>query len=115
MRSDARDPQLLKGVLPMLVLLLLTEAESYGYELVTRLQADGLTDISPGTVYPVLNRLEREGRVSSRLVASPSGPARKYYRPTTDGAAELAAALHGWDRLSGTVRSILDRAATTPK
>ena len=37
-----RDPQLLKGVLPMLVLLLLTEGESYGYELVTRLQADGL-------------------------------------------------------------------------
>jgi len=42
MRSEARDPQLLKGVLPMLVLALLTEADSYGYELVTRLQADGL-------------------------------------------------------------------------
>jgi PadR family transcriptional regulator PadR len=49
MRSEARDPQLLKGALPMLVLALLPEAESYGYELVTRLQADGLGDIAPST------------------------------------------------------------------
>lgn len=107
------DPQLLKGVLPMLVLLLLTESESYGYELVTRLQTDGLADIAAGTVYPVLARLEREGQVSSRLVASSSGPARKYYRPTVDGAAELAAAVRGWDQLSRTVRSVLDRSANS--
>ena len=107
------DPQLLKGVLPMLVLLLLTESESYGYELVTRLQADGLTDIAAGTVYPVLARLEREGQVSSRLVASSSGPARKYYRPTANGAVELAAAVRGWDQLHHTVRSVLDRSASS--
>jgi PadR family transcriptional regulator PadR len=108
------DPQLLKGVLPMLVLLLLTEQESYGYELVTRLQADGLVDMSTGTVYPVLNRLERDGQISSRLVASPSGPARKYYRPTQAGSAELDAAIGGWTRLNETVRSVLDRAETRP-
>ena len=52
-----RDPQLLKGVLPMLVLTLLDREESYGYELVTRLQAAGLHGIATGTVYPVLTRL----------------------------------------------------------
>ncbi len=109
MPSD-RDSQLLKGVLPMLVLALLTEAESYGYELVTRLQAAGLADIGPGTVYPVLNRLEREGAVASRLVASATGPARKYYRPTTRGTAELAAAGAAWDRLAATVAAVLDPA-----
>lgn len=107
MPSD-RESQLLKGVLPMLVLALLAEAESYGYELVTRLQGAGLTDIGAGTVYPVLNRLERDGAVTSRLVASATGPARKYYRPTTRGAAELAAAGAAWDRLAGTVAAVLD-------
>lgn len=107
MPSD-RESQLLKGVLPMLVLALLAEAESYGYELVTRLQAAGLTDIGAGTVYPVLNRLERDGAVSSRLVASTTGPARKYYRPTTRGTAELAAAGAAWDRLATTVAAVLD-------
>ena len=111
-----RDTQLLKGVLPMLVLALLAERESYGYELVTRLHDAGLVGMTAGTVYPVLNRLEREGAVASRLVASPSGPARKYYRPTADGAAELADARSAWADLSRTVASVLARldAATAP-
>jgi PadR family transcriptional regulator PadR len=111
MRSEARDPQLLKGVLPMLVLSLLTERESYGYELVTRLQADGLSDIAAGTVYPVLTRLERERLITSRLVASSSGPARKYYVPTALGAAELARSGRSWHELTITVSATLGRAS----
>ncbi len=57
----------------MLVLRLLADEESYGWELVGRLQQAGLTDIATGTVYPVLSRLEREKQVSSRLVASTWG------------------------------------------
>lgn len=109
MTSEARDPQLLKGVLPMLMLALLTERESYGYELVTRLQADGLADMAPGTVYPVLTRLEREGHISSRLVASSSGPARKYYLPTAKGAAELTRSRRSWLGLTVTVAHTLRR------
>jgi PadR family transcriptional regulator PadR len=111
MSTDTRDPQLLKGVLPMLVLSLLTERESYGYELVTRLQADGLSDIAPGTVYPALARLEREGMLTSRLVASSSGPARKYYRPTARGGAELIRSTRSWLRLTVTVQATLARAS----
>ena len=114
MRSEARDPQLLKGVLPMLVLALLTEADSYGYELVTRLQADGLGDIAAGTVYPVLARLEREGLIASRLVASSSGPARKYYVPTAQGAAELARSTRAWLQLTNTVTATLGRVGADP-
>jgi PadR family transcriptional regulator PadR len=110
MRTETRDPQLLKGVLPMLVLALLTERESYGYELVTRLQADGLSDIATGTVYPVLARLEREGLLSSRLVASPSGPARKYYVPTARGTAELTRSRAAWQQLTVTVTATLTHA-----
>lgn len=94
----------------MLVLALLTERESYGYELVTRLQADGLGDIAAGTVYPVLARLEREGRITSRLVASSSGPARKYYVPTAHGAAELRHTTRAWLELTMTVAATLGRA-----
>jgi PadR family transcriptional regulator PadR len=109
MPGPVRDPQLLKGVLPIVVLALLSEHESYGYELVTRLQADGLTDIATGTVYPVLARLEREGLIASRLVASPSGPARKYYVPTSVGIAELRRSASAWRTLVTTVDATLDR------
>ena len=83
--SSDHDSQLLKGVLSLLLLHLLSERESYGYELVQRLHEAGLTGVLEGTVYPALARLEREGRVSTRLVASRAGPARKYYRPTAAG------------------------------
>ena len=102
-----RDPQLLKGVLPMLVLTLLDQEESYGYELVTRLQAGGLHGIATGTVYPVLTRLEREGRLSSRLVPSAAGPARKYYRPTPAGLALLADARRAWADLVDVVHRLV--------
>lgn len=98
----------------MLVLALLTERESYGYELVTRLQADGLADMMAGTVYPVLTRLERDGHITSRLDASSSGPARKYYLPTTSGAAELTRSTHSWLELTVTVATTLARTDVRP-
>ena len=83
----------------MLVLALLTERESYGYELVTRLHEGGLDDLSAGTLYPVLNRLERDGQISSRLVASSAGPARKYYVPTQTGTEQLWSTARSWQQL----------------
>jgi PadR family transcriptional regulator PadR len=103
------DPQLLKGVLSLLLLQLLAERESYGYEVVQRLHETGLTDVLEGTVYPALARLEREGRVSARLVSSSSGPARKYYRPTSAGYAALESGAESWSSLVGLVADVLDR------
>src|SRR3954454_18426567 len=94
--ASSHDPQLLKGVLSLLLLRLLAERESYGYEVVQRIRAAGLSDIAEGSVYPALARLEREGSVESRLVASTSGPARKYYRPTTAGLAALDEGTASW-------------------
>ena len=104
-----QDPQLLKGVLSLLLIHLLADSESYGYEVVQRLHHIGLTDILEGTVYPALARLEREGRVSARLVASNAGPARKYYRPTAAGYAALATGTASWLSLAEVVSSVLNR------
>lgn len=108
----SHDPQLLKGVLGMLVLCVLSDEETYGYELVSRLSARGLAGISTGTLYPVLNRLERDGLLGSRLVASTSGPARKYYRATERGVAALSDAIGGWKDLAAAVDSVLETVHT---
>ena len=107
--AAAHDPQLLKGVLSLLLLQLLAERESYGYEVVQRLHQIGLTDVLEGTVYPALSRLERERRLSARLVASNAGPARKYYRPTPAGYDALADGTASWHALSSMVGAVLDR------
>jgi len=107
--TTTHDPQLLKGVLSLLLLHLLAEQESYGYEVVQRLQAAGLTGVLEGTVYPALARLEREGRVTARLVASSGGPARKYYRPTPAGYETLATGAASWARHIEIVNAVLTR------
>jgi PadR family transcriptional regulator PadR len=100
---------MLKGVLPLLLLRLVADAEDYGYSLVLRLQELGLVDLNEGTVYPALSRLESRGLLGSRLVPSPAGPARKYYEITPAGATALAGGVSAWESLAATVHSVLSR------
>ncbi|MPZ64702.1 MAG: PadR family transcriptional regulator [Pseudonocardiaceae bacterium] len=101
------DPQMLKGVLSLLLLELLSEQENYGYQVVVRLRDDGFDQLNEGTVYPALTRLESQGLLASRLVKSSSGPARKYYSTTSDGADELLRARAAWERLVASVSRTL--------
>jgi PadR family transcriptional regulator, regulatory protein PadR len=95
--------------LSLLLLQLLAERESYGYEVVQRLHEIGFVDILEGTVYPALARLEREARVSARLVSSNAGPARKYYRLTRAGYEALDTGTANWLSLTEVVGLVLNR------
>jgi PadR family transcriptional regulator PadR len=103
---------MLKGVLGMLLLRLLAEREDYGYSVVVRLQGAGFGDLAEGTVYPALTRLEAQGLLDARLVRSSSGPARKYYRPTDAGLAELERAGKAWNELADAVGGVMSTGRT---
>jgi PadR family transcriptional regulator PadR len=102
------ESQLLKGVLGLVLLRLISEGESYGYELVMRVHALGFVDVPDGSIYPALTRLEREGHLSSRLVASPSGPARKYYRLSAGGRHALEQGERAWHALVARVEPLFE-------
>lgn len=104
------DPQMLKGVLALLLLSLLAEQDSYGYGIVTRLREAGFDDLAEGTVYPALTRLEAADLLESYLERSTAGPARKYYRTTSAGRAELAVRTHSWQSLVAAVETVTHRA-----
>ena len=82
--------QMLKGVLQGSVLAILSQRETYGYEIVQALEAYGFGTISEGTVYPLLLRLEKGGLIQARFRDSALGPRRKYYALTEQGREELA-------------------------
>jgi PadR family transcriptional regulator PadR len=103
------DSQLLKGVLTLVLLRLLAERESYGYALVQRVHETGLTEVPDGSVYPALGRLERDGHVQSRLVASREGPARKYYRLSESGRIQLHRRAAAWQALTTTLEPLFAR------
>ncbi len=109
----AHDPQMLKGVLSLLLLELCAQQEDYGYALVVRLQELGFPELAEGTVYPALSRLESQGLLEARLVRSASGPARKYYTPTASGADQLVRARQAWDGLVAAVASVRPQEVTS--
>ncbi len=106
---------MLKGVLTVLLLHLLAQADSYGYGIVNRLRDAGFTDVAEGTVYPALTRLEQSGALESYLLRSSSGPARKYYRTTDAGRAELEIRTRSWNDLVRSVDNVIDTRASTPE
>ena len=71
------------------ILLLLREWSSYGYDLMERMAAFGFAAMNPGSLYRVLRQLEKDGMVSSTWDTSGQGPARRVYEITEAGEAYL--------------------------
>lgn len=92
--------QLLKGVLELAVLAVIARAETYGYEILSTLETAGFDGVGDASVYGTLRRLEQAGQLESRLVASDSGPARKYYSVTPIGTEQLQAGTDTWRGIS---------------
>ena len=65
---------------------------SYGYELIQSIQEFGFVEgqAPPGMVYRHLRQLEGDGLVTSEWETEGSGPAKRIYRLTADGAEVLA-------------------------
>lgn len=102
-----KQTQLLKGVLEGCVLLIVSEDEVYGYEMVQLLKKCGFKDIVAGTVYPLLQKLEKKGYLSSRLKYSPDGPDRKYYRITPEGKMHCRNFIKQWESLVSNVNHLI--------
>jgi PadR family transcriptional regulator, regulatory protein PadR len=81
-----------------LILSLLSEGESYGYALIQRVRELSGDQIqwTDGMLYPVLHRLERQGRIKSRWRTAETGRKRKYYSIMKEGRAALAQAQQQW-------------------
>ena len=77
------NTQFKKGALEICVLSQLADGDKYGYELTDNISKE--MSIATGTLYPILKKLREDEYVTTYLVESESGPARKYYRLTEKG------------------------------
>lgn len=96
--------ELRRGTLVLSVLGCLKK-EKYGYLLVQELCEGGI-EIDPGTLYPLLRRLEKQGLLQSRWDTQEAKP-RKYYLRTREGDALFEALLLQWKCLSQDMAMIL--------
>jgi DNA-binding PadR family transcriptional regulator len=85
------DP-ILAGLVPLHILLHAAEAEIYGQAILDELRSHGYR-IGPGTLYPMLHRLEERGYLRARS-ARAGRIMRRYYRATSKGRKAVTAARH---------------------
>ena len=107
--DDRFTQQLKKGVLEMLVLELICQKSSYGYELLTRLKerSEGSFALKEGTLYPILYRLEDDGLiVSSWSPGEGRAAPKKIYAATDAGRQENLRRQIIWQEFVRTVNNI---------
>ena len=100
--------QIMKGILEGCVLAVLSREKLYSQEIPKKLFEFKMSDVSDGTLFPLLLRLESDGLIESEKVPVPNGPARKYYCTTEKGLEELNKFKEIWNLLDFSVNEILN-------
>ena len=91
-----------------LVLSVLTEGESYGYELIRRVRelSGGRIEWTEGMLYPVLHWMERERMIESEWRAAAGERRRKYYRLRKEGRTALKQEQQQWMTVHGALMKL---------
>ncbi|GEK90566.1 PadR family transcriptional regulator [Alkalibacterium kapii] len=101
------NSQMLKGILSGSILLLLDQEELYGYKLGEELTKFGFTDVTKGTIYPLLLSLEKKNLIKGIMRESDAGPKRKYYSLTKEGIKEKNQFILQWSKLKSSVDNLI--------
>lgn len=99
--------QLRKGTLEGCILKIIAREPAYGYAIATTLRENGFADLTEGTLYPLLLRLERKGLIRAEYRAGQGGPSRKYYTLTEDGQQYLVEFITAWRETAAGIDAIL--------
>jgi transcriptional regulator len=98
----------LKGSLPMLILHILSQGPSHGYQIAKQIKqrSRGVLDFKEGTLYPTLHHLEKQ-RLLEVYDQEEKGRTRRYYRLTEAGRGMLMSERAEWDRYSRAIDLVL--------
>jgi PadR family transcriptional regulator, regulatory protein PadR len=105
--SKPRD--LVQGTLDMLLLKILALQPMNGFAVNQRLnQVSGdVLQVSDGSLYPALHKLEQEGWITAEWKTSECGRRAKYYSLTRLGRRQLAKEADNWGRLSSAISRVI--------
>ena len=102
------DSRLLNGTVEILVLEVVAQGPSYGYEITQTVlsRSAGSFELKEGSLYPALHRLERQKLLDSYWTEH-DGRRRKYYKLTAAGRKALAARRQEWQSFATGVNGVL--------
>lgn len=105
----SRPPDLVQGTLDLLLLKIVALGPLHGWAIAQRLrQVSGdVLQVSEGSLYPALHKLEREGWLSATWQISDTGRRAKFYELSRAGRRALDRELADWERLSGAISRVV--------
>ena len=100
---------LLQGTLDLIVLRMLRDEPTNGYDLSLRIQtvSRDVLQVNAGSLYPALYRLEERGLIRASWKETATGRRAKVYALTAAGQKQLAEQRAAWERFSGALAAIL--------
>jgi PadR family transcriptional regulator PadR len=113
-RHEKWDSQLRKGTLELVVLASLNGRQAYGLELLKSLQQLPTMQLTEGTLYPLLDRLKREGLIAAEWYQEGDSRPRKYFQLTEEGEIKLAALTDRWRQSVADIEYLLDQPGPDP-
>jgi len=90
------DVQFRKGSLEMAILALLHHEPKFGLQILQKLHQFESLKITDGTLYPLLDRLKRDGVIDSYWLQEGENRPRKYYRLSDLGTEKFNALRARW-------------------
>ena len=99
----------LRGSLDLLVLKTLSLAPMHGWGISQRIQqvSKGALEINQGSLYPALQRLEKDGLITSEWGTTDNNRRARYYRLTVSGRRALGDELESWRRFATGLEAVL--------
>lgn len=105
----SRPSDVLQGTLDLLLLKILALEPLHGWAISQRLkQVSGdVLQVSDGSLYPALHKLEQEGWITAQWKTSELGRRAKFYSLTRLGRRQLDKETASWERLSNAISAVV--------
>jgi transcriptional regulator len=105
----SRPSDLLQGTLDLLILKILALEPLHGWAIGHRLRqvSGNVLQVSEGSLYPALHKLENEGWIRSEWKPTENNRRAKFYSLTRPGRRHLEKETANWDRLSTAISHVV--------
>jgi PadR family transcriptional regulator PadR len=108
----SRPTDLVQGTVDLLILKTIALEPLHGWAIAQRIKqlSDDILQVQQGSLYPALQRLERQGWITAEWGASENNRRARFYRLTKAGAKRLEHEEAAWQRLSSGIGLVLKKA-----
>jgi transcriptional regulator len=105
----SKPSDLVQGTLDLLLLKIVALEPINGWSISQRLRqiSGDVLQVSDGSLYPALHKLEQEGWISAEWRQSENNRRAKFYSLTRPGRKQLEKEAANWDRLAGAITQIV--------